>query len=56
MTTLRLKRMEVQELLLWAKEYREKQKEVGINWDDDQQTIVNKLRKSIGREEANHGQ
>lgn len=50
MVTIRFKYMEIQELLLWAKMYREKQEEVSVKWNDDQQIIVNKLRKSIGKE------
>lgn len=50
MVTIRFKEMEVQELLLWGQEYREKQEEVGLSWDPDQKKIIDKLNKSIGRE------
>jgi hypothetical protein len=44
MVTIRFKPMEIQEILLWGKEYREKQEDVGMHWDDDQQKIIEKLR------------
>ena len=49
MVTIRFKEIEVQELLLWGKDYKDGQESVGMDWDEDQQKIVGKLRKSIGK-------
>lgn len=49
MVSIRFKYMEVQELILWGSEYRERQESVGMGWDEDQQVIIDKLKKAIGR-------
>jgi len=41
--------MEVQELRVWAHFNKEKQKEVGLAWDEDQQHLCEKLNRSIGK-------
>ena len=44
MVTLRLTKMEVQELKLWGVTYKNMQEETGLKWDDAQERILNKLR------------
>ena len=45
MVTLRLTKMEVQELKLWGVTYKNMQEETGLKWDDDQERILEKLKK-----------
>ncbi len=51
MVTIRFRPIEVQEMLLWGKIYKEHQEEVNVPWDDEQEGILIKLRKSIGKQE-----
>ena len=48
MVRLNLTRMEVQELRVWAVFNKEKQEEVGLPWDIDQQKLCEKLNYAIG--------
>jgi len=45
MVTLRLTKMELQELKLWGVTYKNMQEETGLKWDDDQERILEKLKK-----------
>jgi hypothetical protein len=52
MVTIKFKPMEVQELRLWGSTYKDRQKEVGMAWDDDQEKIMRKLKKAVAPKEA----
>jgi len=45
MVTLQLTKMELQELKLWGVTYKNMQEETGLKWDDDQERILEKLKK-----------
>lgn len=47
MVTIRFKPMEIRELLLWGKLHRERQEETGMRWDEDQEYIIKKLKRSV---------
>jgi hypothetical protein len=43
MVTLRLKKMEVQHIILWGERYRDISKEIGIPFEKDENDLLNKL-------------
>ena len=47
MVTLRLTKMEVQELKLWGNVYKIAQEETGVNWEEDQERLMKKLCNSL---------
>jgi hypothetical protein len=45
MVTLRFSKMAVQELKLWGTSYKIMQEETGVKWDEDQERILNQLKR-----------
>lgn len=45
MVTLRLSKMKVQELKLWGASYKIMQEETGLKWEEDQEKLLQQLRK-----------
>lgn len=50
MVNLKLSRMEVQELRVWAYYNREIQEEIGLKWCEDQKKLVEKLNLAVGKD------
>ena len=50
MVTIRLKPIEVQEVLIWGQTHREKQEETGIAWESQQEDIMKKIRVSYDKQ------
>lgn len=49
MVNLRLKKMELQELRLWAYAYRDEQINTGVVWEEDQENLLTKLNLALDK-------
>lgn len=45
MVTIRFTEMEIQEIKSWGNTYKTLQEETGVKWDEQQQRILDKLKK-----------